>query len=75
VFDRDLNGLGAVLAAAGGLAFVIGAGLAWAGLLGAWRYGEALGHRWYRVFVFWRRWGGVVALAGIVLVAVALVVG
>jgi hypothetical protein len=36
---------------------------------------KVLGHRWYRVFVSWRRWGGVFASAGLVLVAVALVIG
>lgn len=75
MLDRELNSLGAALAAIGALAIVIGGGLAWGGVLGAWRYGEGLGRRWYRVFVFWRRWGGVVALAGVALVAVALVVG
>jgi hypothetical protein len=62
------------LAAASALAFVLGAGLALGGVLGAWRYGHGLGEGWYRVLVFSRRWGIVAAACGLVLLALAAIV-
>ena len=73
--DRDLSGVGAVLAALGAVALVVGAGLVLGGAMGAWSYGEGLGRWWHRIFVFCRRWGAVVALTGIVLIGVALLTG
>lgn len=50
--------------------FVLGAGFAWGGLLGSWRYGRGLGDRALRFFRLSLRYGLVTAAVGVALVVI-----